>query len=101
MRCCVDPLSRPVRSVEFDRLLALAPNRSGDASHQLELAFLLFVTDPVALHGRSEPTLRAQRQSLEWDKAAGLLDSDLQRGLGFELWFLGRHQAEDGDSVFR
>src|SRR5712692_3631505 len=90
-----------VRSVEFDRLLALAPDRSGDASHQLELAFLLFVTDPVALHGRCEPALRAQRQPLEWDIARRLLDPLLQLGLGLELWLLGRDEAEDGESVFR
>src|SRR6266478_3334474 len=36
-----------VRSVEFDWLLALAPDRTGHASHQLELALLLLVADPV------------------------------------------------------
>jgi hypothetical protein len=41
--------------------LTLAPDRGGDVSHQLELALLLIVADPIALYGRSEPALRAQR----------------------------------------
>src|SRR5260370_4104663 len=72
-----------VRSVEFDRLLALAPDRSCHTPHQLELALLLFLIDPVALHGRSEPALWAERQSLQGNVARGLLDSHLQVGLGF------------------
>src|SRR5216683_3172218 len=90
-----------VRSVEFDRLLALAPDRMSHASHQLELALLLFMADPVALDGRSEPTLRAERQSLERDVARGLRDPLLEIGLGFELRLLGRHEAKHGDSIFR
>src|SRR5713226_3295088 len=90
-----------VRSAEFDRLLALAPDRTCDASHELELALLLFLTDPVALHGGSEATLRAQRQSLERDVPRRLLDPLLQLALGLELWLLGRDEAEDGESVFR
>ncbi len=81
--------------------LALAPDRSCDAPYELELALLLLVSDPVALQGRSEPTLGAQGESFERNVPGRLFDSELQVGLGFELRFLGRHQAEDGDPVFR
>src|SRR6266536_1381459 len=78
-----------------------APDLPGHPAHQLQLLPLLIGGDPVALHGRGETALRAQRQPLQGHVPCGLLDPRLELVLGLQPGFLGGDQAEHRNPVLR
>ena len=69
--------------------------------HQAQLGPLVFFRDQVALDRAGEAALRADRQAVQIDEFAGLVDAAAQRVGIFKCAALGRHQAKDDAPIGR
>src|SRR6185503_21378030 len=73
----------------------LTPDFLRDLHHQLQLALLVVLAQPVADLAGGEAALRRQAEVLEWDELRRLVDALLQGVLLLQDGRLGRDQAED------
>src|SRR5215218_5065232 len=73
------------------------PDAPGRLEDDFQLAPLLVVAEIITRHARSETALRAQRELVDVDEAAGLLDAALQGVHRLDLAGLGRDQAQHDD----
>src|SRR5215470_13314849 len=77
-----------------------APDSAGRLGHQGELRVLVGRRDEIALFGRGEPALRAQREPLERHERRGLANPPLELRPALQRSVLGRHEPEhDGPVV--
>lgn len=73
----------------------------GRLDDEPQLGPLVLLGQRVALHRGGEAALRRQRELLEGDVPAGLIDAPLKVVPGLQLWPLRRDQAEHHDLAGR
>ena len=83
------------------RTFAVAPHFARDFDATLELAPLVGLAEVVAVHGRGEAALVAERALLDRHVFRRFVDAPLDLVLGLGRGMLGAHQAEDDRLAFR